>query len=75
MPRSDTTILVIDDDHGLADATAEVLRGAGFTVMLGHSAAEALQLTRQHRPALLLLDVNLPDGSGVEVAKQLKADT
>lgn len=42
MPRSDTTILVIDDDRGLADATALVLRGAGYTVMLGHSAAEAL---------------------------------
>lgn len=75
MPRSDTTILVVDDDPDLAVATAEVLRAAGYTVMLGHSAAEALQLTRQHRPALLLLDVNLPDGSGVEVARQLKADT
>lgn len=74
MPRSDTTILVIDDDPDLADATALVLRGAGFTVMLGHSAAEALRLTRLHRPALLLLDVNLPDGNGVEVARQIKAD-
>ncbi len=75
MPRSDTTILVIDDDPDLALATALVLRGAGYTVMVGHSAAEALRLTRQHRPALLLLDVNLPDGSGVDVAKQVKADT
>ena len=75
MPRSDTTILVIDDIPDLADATAEVLRGAEYTVMVGHSAAEALQLTRLHRPALLLLDVNLPDGSGVDVAKQIKADT
>jgi two-component sensor histidine kinase len=74
MPRSDTIILVVDDDLGLVEATALALRDAGFTVVTGRTAAEALQLTRRHRPALLLLDVNLPDGSGVEVANQIKAD-
>lgn len=75
MPSSDSTILVVDDNPDLVDVTALVLRGAGFTVVTGHTAADALRLTRQHRPALLLLDVNLPDGSGVDVAKQVKADT
>ncbi|MGE0865636.1 MAG: hypothetical protein AB7P34_17195 [Vicinamibacterales bacterium] len=68
MPRPETTILVVDDRADLADATELVLVAAGFRVVKGPSAAEALGLTRLHRPAPRLSDVNLPDESGVKAA-------
>jgi diguanylate cyclase (GGDEF)-like protein/PAS domain S-box-containing protein len=69
-----TTLLVIDDDPDVLRATARILEQAGYKVITGATAAEALSLTRQHVPAILLLDVMLPDGNGVEVAKELKSE-
>jgi PAS domain S-box-containing protein/putative nucleotidyltransferase with HDIG domain len=68
------TVLAVDDDADVLRATERILREAGFEVLTGTSAAEALELTRRHRPALVLLDVMLPDGNGVDVARQLKGD-
>ena len=69
-----TTLVVIDDDPEVLRATARILQQAGYTVITGASAAEAVALTRRHLPALLLLDVMLPDGNGVDVARQLKGE-
>jgi len=68
------TILAVDDDADVLRATERILREAGFRVVTGATAAEALELTHHHHPALVLLDVMLPDGSGVDVARQLKGD-
>lgn len=72
--RSATTLLVVDDDPDVLRATARVLLQAGYKVITGVNAAEALELTRRHLPAILLLDVMLPDGNGVDVARQLKSE-
>ncbi|MEI8029393.1 MAG: response regulator, partial [Comamonadaceae bacterium] len=69
-----TTLVVIDDDPDVLRATARVLRQAGYDVVTGESAAQALELTWRHRPAILLLDVMLPDGNGIDVARQLKSE-
>jgi DNA-binding NtrC family response regulator len=63
--KSETALVVIDDDPDVLRATARVLMQAGYKVITGVSAAEALELTRRHLPAILLLDVMLPDGNGV----------
>ncbi len=68
------TLVVIDDDPDVLRATAHVLLQAGYQVITGASAADALELTRCHQPALLLLDVMLPDGNGVDVARQVKSE-
>jgi PAS domain S-box-containing protein len=68
------SLLVVDDDPQLRFATVRILEQAGYTVLQGATAAEALTLTRAHRPALVLLDVMLPDGDGRAVARQLKSD-
>ena len=47
-----SVILVIDDDAEVRWATVRMLEGAGFQVLAGGSASEAIELTRQHRPAL-----------------------
>jgi PAS domain S-box-containing protein len=67
-------ILVIDDDAEVRWATVRMLEAEGFQVLEGGTAAEAIELTGRHRPALVLLDVILPDGNGVELARQLKGD-
>ena len=68
------TVLAVDDDADVLRATARILEQAGFHVLTGATAAEALELARRHRPALVLLDVMLPDGNGIDVARRLKAD-
>lgn len=71
---ADTTILMVDDDPDILAATEATVRSGGYATITGATAAEAVALAKRHRPALLLLDVVLPDGNGVEVAKRLKQD-
>jgi PAS domain S-box-containing protein len=69
-----TTILVVDDDPDVLWSTSKILRDAGFVVLEGAGAVDAIKLTQEHCPALVLLDVNLPDGNGIDVALQIKKD-
>ena len=72
--NSENTILLIDDDPDIVWTTTRMLEEAGYTVLSGFTAAEALALTQRHRPPIVLLDVELPDGNGVDVARQIKLD-
>ncbi len=67
-------LVLIDADADALRTTAGLLEDAGYEVITGGTAAQALTLTRQHRPALLLLDVMLPDGNGVEMARLIRSD-
>lgn len=70
------TSVVIVDDHPIVRAgiRAVLSRTSDITVVAeGKSGAEALQLVAQHRPEVLILDVNLPDLNGVLVTRQLCA--
>jgi hypothetical protein len=71
--QSAAVILVVDDNEAGRFAKANVLRRAGFTVEEAASGAEALARAPELDPDLVLLDVNLPDISGLEVCRQLKA--
>ena len=64
----------MDDDPDVLRATGHILQEAGFTVFTGSRAAEVVELTRRHHPTLLLLDVVLADGNGVDVARLVKSD-
>ena len=67
-------ILVVDDQPNIVDMLRTVLAFHGFTVDTALTAARALELAARHRPDLVLLDVMLPDGDGMEVCRQLRAD-
>ena len=71
MPR---TILVVDDDAEIRDLAELVLRGGGYQVVKAASGWEALDVMRQRRPDLVLLDVNMPELDGWELLRLLKAD-
>jgi signal transduction histidine kinase len=68
------TLLVVDDDPDVLWSTAKILRDAGFVVLECAGAADAVKMTQENCPVLVLLDVNLPDGNGVDVALQIKKD-
>ena len=67
-------ILNVDDYSPGRYARTKVLQQAGFTVREASTGKEALQLAATHNPALILLDVNLPDMSGFEVCRLIRND-
>jgi two-component system sensor histidine kinase/response regulator len=66
------TILNVDDYQPGLYARSKILRQAGFLVLEAASGARALELVALQKPALVLLDVNLPDMSGIEVCKRIR---
>jgi two-component system phosphate regulon response regulator PhoB len=69
-----TRILVIEDEADLREVLDYNLRGAGYEVLLAGTAAEGLALARSRAPDLILLDIMLPDGSGLDVCRTLRAE-
>ena len=67
------TIIAVDDNLVHAYALRKLLEKNGYTVIEAHTGEEAVALTQQHHPDLLLLDVNLPDFNGFEVCRRVRA--
>jgi two-component system phosphate regulon response regulator PhoB len=67
-------ILVVDDEEDLLELLGLTLRREGFETALAASGREALELARAERPSLVILDLMLPDLSGFEVCRRLRAD-
>jgi two-component system KDP operon response regulator KdpE len=65
-------ILVVDDEPQILRALRTTLRGAGFIVDTADTAEGALAAAAAQPPAAVILDLVLPDGSGVDVARQLR---
>jgi two-component system, OmpR family, catabolic regulation response regulator CreB len=66
-------ILIVEDEPGIADTLQYALRTEGFEPTWCASAEAALAAVAQHVPALVILDVGLPDMSGFELFKRLRA--
>jgi two-component system, sensor histidine kinase len=66
-------IVVVDDEEAGRFVKALTLRRAGFTVTEAATGTQALALVASERPDLVVLDVNLPDISGFEVARRLRS--
>ncbi len=65
-------LLNVDDTEALRYAKTRILRQAGFEVREAGTGSEALNLVDEINPALVLLDVKLPDISGIEVCRRIK---
>lgn len=66
------TILVVDDAPDILRLTTDYLVHAGFRVVTSGTAAGALWLVRTEHPDLLILDLGLPDGDGLDVARAIR---
>src|SRR5215472_5217732 len=73
-PPTTGLILVVDDNEVGRYTKARILRDAGYEVVEGGTGEEAFRLVTERSPRLVLLDVNLPDVDGWEVARRLKAN-
>ncbi|HYG34583.1 MAG TPA: PAS domain S-box protein, partial [Clostridia bacterium] len=70
-----TRILLVDDDEAILDVYSQLLELEGYEVWQASSGLQGLQMTRERHPHLVLLDVMLPDMSGLEVCRQIKTDS
>ena len=73
--EDERTILVVEDDAAIADLLGWVLGDAGYRVHSASTVAAAMELVETSRPAVVVADLMLPDGSGSEVVERVKADS
>ncbi|MFS0709630.1 response regulator [Brevundimonas phoenicis] len=67
-------LLVVEDDDRFAAIVRDLSRELGFQCIVAGTAQEALKLAKRHRPSAVVLDVGLPDQSGLTVLDVLKRD-
>jgi two-component system KDP operon response regulator KdpE len=70
---SEALVLVVDDEPQILRALQTNLRGAGYDVATAASVEEALSAAAMRPPDAVILDLVLPDGSGIDVARQLRS--
>jgi DNA-binding response OmpR family regulator len=68
------TILVIDDQKELADLVRRALEREGYDVIIATSGTSGLEIAKEQRPDLVVLDLTMPDLDGLEVCRALRED-
>jgi two-component system, cell cycle response regulator DivK len=78
MPIQETaqpkTILIVEDNELNMKLWSDVLEAQGYVLLKTELGLEAFEIAHERRPDLILLDIRLPDISGFDVARRLKAD-
>jgi len=72
-PKGVARILVVDDDDSIRELLGMALRHVGFNVELAGSCLDARNMIERNAPDLMVLDVMLPDGDGIDFCKRLRA--
>ena len=75
MPQGKPRVLVVDDDPALAEMLGIVLRGEGFESLFVGTGSAAIPAFRSTRPDIVLLDLMLPGRDGIEVCRDLRAES
>jgi signal transduction histidine kinase len=70
----DVVILNVDDHDAARYTKTRILQSAGYTVVEANCGQDAIRLAKEHRPTVALLDVKLPDMSGLDVCRRIKSD-
>jgi DNA-binding response OmpR family regulator len=74
-PATQLKVLVIDDEKAIVDAVDAKLRKEGFTSFTAESAEEGMRLYRRMKPDLIVLDIMLPQRSGLEFCRAIRRDS
>ncbi len=68
------SILIVDDDPAIRDIYESFLKGSAFTVYTAQDGEEGLEVARQHRPSLIILDLMMPHKDGRAMLKDMQSD-
>jgi two-component system response regulator MtrA len=68
-------VLIVDDDAALAEMLTIVLRNEGFEPVVCPTGDRGLPMMREHRPELVLLDLMLPGKDGIDVCREIRAES
>lgn len=68
------TVLIVEDNELNMKLFNDLLEAKGYNVIQTRSGLKALDLAKEHRPDLILMDIQLPEVSGLEVTKWIKED-
>jgi two-component system, cell cycle response regulator DivK len=74
MRGPEKTVLIVEDNELNMKLFHDLLDAHGYATLQTRHGIEALRLARQHRPHLIIMDIQLPEVSGLEVTKWLKDD-
>lgn len=67
-------LLIVDDEEGVRSLVRMTLQSESYEILEASDGTRALELAREHRPELILLDIAMPGVSGLEVCEELKRD-
>lgn len=74
MTSPEKTVLIIEDEADAAELFAEMMRVSGFRVLKTSSSTPALSLIANEKPDLIILDIMMPDISGLDILRQMRQD-
>jgi two-component system cell cycle response regulator DivK len=74
MDAATKTILIVEDNVLNMKLFNDLIKSQGYQVLQANEGANVLNIVRGHRPDLIIMDVQLPDISGIDLTKQLKED-
>jgi len=68
------TVLIIEDEEDAAELFAEMMRVSGFRVLKTSNSTPALAMMAAEKPDVIILDIMMPDISGLEILRQMRRD-
>src|SRR5689334_21256062 len=74
MTSSEKTILIVEDEADAAELFAEMMRVSGFRVRKTSSPAPAISMMTAEKPDIVLLDIMMPEISGLDILRQMRRD-
>ena len=74
MTPPEKTVLIIEDEPDAAELFAEMMRVSGFRVQKTSSSAPALSMMASEKPDIVVLDIMMPDISGLDILRQMRED-
>jgi CheY-like chemotaxis protein len=74
MTSTPKTVLIIEDEEDAAELFAEMMRVSGFRVLKTSNSSPALSMMRVERPDVIILDIMMPEISGLDILRQLRRD-
>lgn len=67
-------VIIVEDEPDTAEMFAEMMRLSGYEVLKSYGGSTALAMIIEHRPAAVVLDLMMPDVSGIEVLRYMRRD-